>query len=130
MPKETLYKNMLNHLQWDIDLDFLIQFDDIDKLKILNKMLTRDRVSSHFDSEKYKQFILKFYYDQLFNDVYNDYIAENKSRYAAPSLDHIVPLSKGGTWELDNLQVLNWVVNRAKCDFLHDEWEYIKNKYF
>jgi len=130
MPKKTLYKNMLAHIQWEVDLDFLMQFDDIEKLKILNKMLTRDRVSSHFTTEKYKEFILKFYYDKQFCLVYEDYLKENKNKYAMPSLDHIIPLSKGGTWELDNLQILSWVVNRAKFDYMPEEWEYIQKKYF
>ena len=26
--------------------------------------------------------------------------------FAKPSLDHKVPLSKGGTWELSNLQII------------------------
>ena len=130
MPQNAVYKNMLTHLQWDIDLEFLMQFEDIEKLKTLNKMLTRDRVSENFDTEKYKQFIVKFYHDPQFNAVYEDYLQEDRKKYALPSLDHIIPLSKGGSWDLDNLQILSWVENRAKCDFLPDEWEYIKAKYF
>lgn len=130
MPKELVYKNMKHHLQWDVELEFLIQFDDIDKLKILNGMLTRDRVSIHFDTEKYKEFILKFYNDKQFKKVYNDYLLEDKAYYSKPSLDHIVPLSKGGTWDLNNLQILSWVENRAKYNFMPEEWEYIKSKYF
>jgi hypothetical protein len=130
MPKSSLYKNMKAHLKWDIDLDFLLQFEDVEKLKTLNKILTRDRVSKHFDVKKYKLFIKKFYFDEQFNRIYKDYIYENKQKYSKPSLDHIIPLAKGGSWNLDNLQILNWAENRAKCDFLPEEWEYIKNKYF
>ena len=68
--------------------------------------------------------------NEKFNKVYNDWINENKANYAKPSLDHIIPLSKGGNWELDNMQILSWVENRAKYNFMPDEWEYIKNKYF
>src|SRR5574344_668141 len=60
MPKTSVYKNMLEHLPWDIDLAFLLQFQDIEKLKVLNGMLTRDRVSKEFDTNKYKKFIEKF----------------------------------------------------------------------
>lgn len=130
MPKDALYKNMMNHLQWDAELEFLQQFDDIEKLKIINGFLTRDRVSIHFDSKKYKEFVLKFYNDPQFEKVYSDYLLENKAPYSKPSLDHIIPLSKGGTWDLNNLQILSWVENRAKYNFMPDEWEYIKNKYF
>lgn len=128
--KESLYKNMRGHLRWDIDLDFLIQFDDIEKLKMLNLIISRDRVSKHFNTAKYKEFICKFYYDKQFNDIYNDYLFENKATYAKPSLDHIIPLSRGGSWNLDNLQFLSWVENRAKYSFMPDEWKYIKEKYF
>lgn len=130
MPLEAVYKNMQSHLRWEVELEFLMKFDDIEKLKILNEMLTRDRVSKHFNTEKYKNFILKFYNDSQFIKVYNDFILEDKKKYAKPSLDHIIPLSKGGTWDLDNLQILSWVENRAKFNFLPEEWEYIKRKYF
>lgn len=130
MPKESLYKNMLNHLQWEVDIEFLKKYEDVEKLKALNKMLSRERVSCNFTTEKYINFIEKFYYDEKFNSVYNDWLKENKKEYAKPSLDHIVPLSKGGTWELENLQILSWVENRAKYNFMPEEWEYIKSKYF
>lgn len=130
MKKETLYKNMVAHIKWNVNLEFLLQFEDIEKLKFLNKVVRRDRVAEHFDTEKYKSFVLKFYYDNQFNNVYENWIEENKSKFALPSLDHIIPLSKGGSWDLENLQFLPWCVNRAKVDFLPNEWEYIKNKYF
>ncbi len=130
MPKSSLYKNMMSHLQWNVDLNFLIQFEDIDKLKFLNHVLTKDRTSVHFDTKLYKQFILKFYHDENFNKIYEDWIKENKNQYALPSLDHIIPLSKGGNWDLDNLQFLPWCVNRAKYSFSPEEWNYIKHKYF
>jgi len=34
-------------------------------------------------------------------------------------VDHIIPLSKGGTNDLDNLQPLYWKNNRKKSDDLH-----------
>lgn len=49
--------------------------------------------------------------------------------FAKPSLDHKVPLSKGGTWESSNLQIIPWCVNRAKFNYMPDEWEYIRKKY-
>lgn len=129
MPTESLYKNMKAHLHWDVDLKFLQQFEDVERLKVVNSLLGRERVAKHFSKEKYKTFITKFYNDSQFIKVYKDYIVEKKS-YAYPSLDHIVPLSKGGGWDIDNLQILSWVENRAKYNFLPDEWEYIKKKYF
>ena len=129
MPIESLYKNMVNHIRWDVDLDFLTKYDDIQRLKCLNKMLTRDRVAVHFDTEKYKLFIEKFYYDTKFINQFECYL-ESKSKWDMPSLDHIIPLSKGGTWDLDNLQILSWFENRAKCDMNNEEFNMMIEKYF
>lgn len=129
MPIESNYKNMLTHIQWDVDLTFLMQFNDIEKLKCLNKMLSRDRVSAHFNTEKYKLFIEKFYNDEKFNKQFECYLSSG-SKWDMPSLDHIIPLSKGGTWNLDNLQIISWFENRAKCDMNNEEFEEMIHKYF
>lgn len=129
MPKVSLYKNMQTHLKRDVSLDFLLQFDDIDKLKCITSIINRDRVSKHFSDEQYKEFLFHFYNDETFNKTYNNWIIENKQQYAKPSLDHVVPLSKGGSWKIENLQIIPWCVNRAKFDFLPSEWNYIRKKY-
>ena len=129
MPLITRYKNMLTHTNWNVDLSFLTQFDDIEKLKCLNKMLSRERISVHFDTEKYKKFVEKFYYDENFNKQF-EYFTESKNKWDMPSLDHIIPLSKGGTWDLDNLQIISWFENRAKCDMDNDEFNTMIERYF
>lgn len=129
MPKMALYKNMVAHLHRDIPLSFFLEFEDIDKLKCLTSILNKDRVRQFFTDEQYKNFICKFYYDEIFNYTYENWISENKKQYAKPSLDHKVPLSKGGTWALENLQIIPWCINRAKYNFMPEEWEYIRNKY-
>lgn len=130
MPKMSLYKNMAAHLHRNVSLEFLLSFEDIDKLKCLTSIINKDRVSQNFNDEQYKEFLKHFYYDNTFNRTYDNWINENKKQFAKPSLDHIVPLSKGGTWELSNLCIIPWCINRAKYNFMPDEWEYIRGKYF
>lgn len=127
--KELLLKNMKAHLKYDVSLGWLSQFDDINKLKELNHLLARDRVSKNFDTEKYKQFIVKFYYDESFIKQYNLYL-KTKDRWDRPSLDHIKPLSSGGNWVLENLQIVSWFENRAKCNLDNDKYNELVKKYY
>ena len=106
-----------------------MKFEDIEKLKMLNGMLTRKRVSEHFDTEKYKDFIEKFYNDKSFQKCYENFL-NTGNKYDKPQLDHIMPLSRGGTWNLDNLQIISWFENRAKCDLTEEEFEEFKKKYW
>lgn len=39
----------------------------------------------------------------------------------SPTVDHILPLAKGGTNELGNLQLAHWTCNRQKSDKLEME---------
>ena len=39
MSKEHVIKNMVAHIKYDVDLKFYQNFDDIEKIKCLNKML-------------------------------------------------------------------------------------------
>lgn len=130
MPKSSLYKNMKKHLKYDVNLEFLEQFEDIEKLKMLNNVIKNTRVSLYFDNIKYMNYISIFYYDEGFNFTYNNWLQEGKKRFAKPSLDHIKPLSKGGTWDLENLQIIPWCINRAKFNYQEEEWIYILDRYF
>ena len=48
--------------------------------------------------------------------------------WAKPSLDHIIPSSKGGSNTLDNFQFLTTFENLAKRDMTMDEWKNFKQK--
>ena len=47
---------------------------------------------------------------------------------AKPSIDHIIPKSRGGTNDLNNIQFLTVFENLAKRDMTMQEWEEFKLK--
>lgn len=128
MPKVSLYKNMAAHLRHNVTSKWLSQFDDIEKLKVLNNITTkRSQSRNNFTTEEYKQFILKFYNDAQFNAIYKRWVASGRKKYFKPSVDHIQPVSMGGGYGLENLQFLTWFENRAKNNMTQEEWDDLKN---
>ena len=123
------YGNMKNHIRFDIELDWFLKFDDFEKLKFLNRQVI-NRDGNRFDDGKewYKSFIEKFYYDKDFNLLYNNYLNSDNDKYKKPSLDHIIPRSKGGTNDLENLRFITYLENMCKRDMTLDEWENIKQR--
>lgn len=126
MPKESVYKNMATHLRFNIEYKWLTQFINIEKLKLLNDIITNRNVRWNMTTEWYKQYLIKFYNDKQFNLIYDRWILSRKVKYKKPSLDHIVPKSKGGTDDLDNLQILSWFENRCKNNMSQKEWDILK----
>lgn len=128
-PKHTIesrYKNMIAHIRFDISLKWLMQFEDIEKIKILNKAITDKKERYGNNTKWYKQYIEKFYYDKKFNKIYLAYVNSNYDEYLKPSLDHIIPKSLGGTNELNNLRFITWFENRTKNNLSLERWNYIK----
>ena len=123
---ERNYNNMATHLRFDVSKDWLRQFGDFDKLKLLNEVITNRSGRWDVSTEWYKSYISKFYYDGQFNKVYERWINSGKEKYKKPSLDHIVPKAKGGTNGIDNLQFLSWFENRCKNDMRQTEWDNLK----
>jgi len=129
MPTESLYKNMLAHLKYNVTLEWLERFDDVEKLKFLNRSIVRDRDRIGFTDSIHMQFIEKFYYDKQFNTVYEKWLLSGKNKWYRPSLDHINPKSKNGSLaDISNLQFVSWLENRAKVDMSADEWKNIKER--
>lgn len=131
MNKSSRFHNMFKSLNYEISFDELVKFEDIDKIILLNRLIakTRDRI----DNSQYFNFLSKFYYDENFNRIYENWISSGKNTYLKPSIDHIVPISKGGTNDLYNLQILTWFENRCKNDMTMDDWNKMKlniNNYF
>jgi hypothetical protein len=127
MSREHTLKNMKAHLKYDVSLEWLDSFADIEKLKFLNASIKRKRDYEGFTTEIYKQFIKKFYDDKKFNALYEKWI-ETDDKWIKPSLDHIQAKANGGTLLLDNLQFVSWLENRAKVDIKQDDWDRIKKE--
>jgi hypothetical protein len=125
MSKEHVLKNMKAHLKYNVTLEWLSKFDDVEKLKFLNKSITRERDKNGFTTEIYIQFIEKFYNDKKFNELYFKWI-ETNDKWIKPSLDHIQAKSNGGSLFIDNLQFISWLENRAKVDIEQEIWNRMK----
>jgi len=132
MTRDHKLKNMKAHLKYDVSLEWLNSFEDIEKLKYLNHSIARERDYRGFTTEIYKQFIKKFYNDKKFNALFEKWLV-TKDKWMKPSLDHIKAKCNGGTLLLDNLQFVSWLENRAKVNIDQNEWELMKtriNEYF
>ena len=125
MSLQSRYKNMQNNLNYNLTLEWLMSFEDIDKLRFLNRLITTCRQEVLY--EDYIKFIEFYYYDKRFNEMYNYWIKNGKEKYLKPSLDHIIPISQGGKSCFDNFQILTWFENRCKNDMTQEEWDKIKN---
>lgn len=125
MPKESLYKNMATHLRFDVEWEWLAKYQDIEKLKFLNRSLTNRDNRWDIGTEDYKHFIEKFYYCTQFNKVYEKWL-NTGDKYLKPSIDHIIPKAKGGDNCIENLQFLTWFENRCKNDMSQEEWDLLK----
>lgn len=128
MPKRMVYQNMHAHIRYDVTLEWLEQFEDLERLKYLNSCL---RWSDRFpkNSSWYVKFIETFYNEDSFLRIYRKWLANSKCRWLRPTIDHKTPKSKGGTNSIENLQFLPWFENRAKCDMTVEEWQKVKDNF-
>lgn len=125
---ERNYNNMATHLRFDVSVEWLMQFTDFNKLKILNDVITNRSGRWEVSSAWYKSYIESFYDDDQFNRIYERWINSGKEKYKKPSLDHIIPKAKGGTNDIENLQFLSWFENRCKNDMSQSDWNELKSK--
>ena len=125
MTREHNLKNMKAHLKYDVTIEWLSKFEDIEKLKYLNRSLSRRRDCEGFTTEIYIQFIERFYIDSKFNELYHKWI-ETNDKWIKPSLDHIEAKCNGGSLLIDNLQFISWLENRAKVDIDKELWNRMK----
>lgn len=125
-------KAFLASCKMSIDEDFLNKFDNLEKFLFLHKQLTlvSGKTPTTYEIEEYKNDIIYFYYQEQFNNVYNFWLNHSKDNtfydWAKPSLDHIIPKSKGGSNKKENLQFLTVFENLAKRDMTQEEWDLFK----
>lgn len=122
----------------DINVDeiFLQQFsNDFEKYLFIHKSLIRTSGNSgqwyKENMEEYKKYILYFWNDKQFNAVYDFWLSKKydiptQYDWAKPSLDHIVPKSRGGSNHYSNLQFLTTFENLSKRDMTQIEWNEFK----
>jgi len=116
-----------------LTMDYLWQWTDWDKYAFLHKALVHLMPITKLTKDYYFAFIKKFYHDKQFNLLYSQWLKHQKEHdtfydWYKPSIDHIIPKSKGGTCSLDNLQFLTVFENLAKRDMTQQEWEKFKSK--
>lgn len=122
------YKNMANHLRYDVDYLWLMKFTDFEKIKFLNNAITRNR-DYKFNTDLYKKYINFFYFDEHFNTIYKKWLDNNKNIWLKPSLDHINPKTKNNeTLDfIENLTFLTWFENRCKSNIDYKTWVKMKS---
>lgn len=116
-----------------LTLEYLDSFDNYEKFVFIHKaFLANTSLISTLDTEQYKEYIEYFYYQKEFNYLYNYWnqtkISNTFYDLAKPSLDHIIPKSKGGTDDLRNLQFLSVFENLSKRDMTMQEWKIFKER--
>lgn len=126
MPRCSIYKNMRAHLRFDVELDWLMQFSNIEMLKFINSAISDRGGRFDLDSRAYISFIEKSYKDERFIAMYHKWLAHDKCKWLRPTVDHVTPVSKGGARTVENLSWLTWLENRAKCDMTPEEWFHVK----
>ena len=123
--KELLYLNMASHLRHTIEVEWLMKFTDIEKLKFLNRSISRQRDFGNYSKNFYTEFIVKFYDDKQFNSVYEIWCKDKSNNLLKPSPDHINPKIHGLA-DIDNIRFITWFENRCKNNMSLDQWEKVK----
>jgi len=132
MPELSRFKNLVAHSRFPIDLEWAMQFD-LESLMMINQMLTPRSGRWAIEFSEYVKIVEKFAADAAFQRIFAAWRGCGKEFYMTPTIDHIVPVARGGADVADNLQVLTWFENRCKNDMTQTEWDAIKsniNRYF
>lgn len=118
-----------------ISEEFINKFKNFEYFLYLHKLLMSSTTNGYYancDIKEYENAILWLDKNQQFHAVYNFWEKTKKENtfydWAKPSLDHIIPLSKGGTQKISNLQILTVFENLAKRDMTMEEWKNFKKE--
>jgi 5-methylcytosine-specific restriction endonuclease McrA len=120
--------------KYPLEKDFVYSFQDFKKYSFLHKSVTHSNSPLKiYTYDYYKEYIKHFYNDEQFNLIYNFWLENNYNNityydWSKPSLDHKIPLSKGGSNKIENLEFLTVFENLAKRDMTLEEWEDFKEK--
>lgn len=113
-----------------LNREYLETFSDFDKFLFLHRAIRSTVGIELMSLEEYKDYINYFYNDFQFNAVYNFWKKQERANtfydWAKPSLDHIVPWSRGGRHNKENLHFLTVFENLAKRDMTMEEWTEFK----
>lgn len=114
----------------NLTFDYIDSFSDFEKYQFLHKAYVKSHLKINCE-KKYKEFIEFFYEDPQFNAVYKSWKQKKESHntfydWYKPSIDHKLPVSRGGNGEVNNLQFLTVFENLAKRDMTEKEWNNFK----
>lgn len=112
--------------KWGLDHSKLLCYQNYEKVHQITIWLNSERNIPSFDGAVKLKYLHYFYNDPVFTAIWDRWIISNKEPAYKPSIDHKVPFTKGGSADLDNLQVITWFENRAKGNMTLDEWSSFK----
>mgnify|MGYP000846079692 CR=1 FL=1 len=127
--KDHAIKCIVKRKPFDLDIRDLEPYQDREKLSFLCFAIRSQFKSTYNTKQKFLSYLNKFYDDNYFNFIYQRWISNDKNTLFKPSIDHLIPRSRGGTWELDNIVFLTWFENLAKLNMTWEEWQLFKKQF-